>query len=399
VTADLYERRLRVVPREHGVDVRRPFERASRAGHQRDGPALAVAVHARGRKRVADQVAVGDPRQVDAAGRGEAVPLPQARVHLEQLVPAVARVAHELDLRDAVEVESPQESEPVLDDLVHPERLAGARAAHVAPRLAQLVPGEEPERLAVPVEVAAERVHLLGAARDQLLHHRLVRSRGLVRALELDGGLAAEELALVAAPEADVGRRLDDEREADFLAGGTRFLGRGRVQRARDRHAGRLGRLELVALALDLLQHVPAREREAVALAEHVGMAGDGVQVLVVGGEDRKDVVGFLRNRAKRLDEALLVVERVRSDAGLRVPRAQAERVRAVVDREHAQALPPERADRREAVDPGDLDDHGRAPPRHPRESSYAPEAVAAGASVPRAGRSRAAGAGADRRP
>ena len=122
--------------------------------------------------------------------------------------------------------ERAQQREPVLDHLVHPERLAGARAAHEAARLAQLVPGEEAERLAVAVEVAAERVHLLGAARDQLLHHRLVRRRELVRALELGGVLAAEELALVAAPEADVGRRLHDEREADLLAGSMRLVGR-----------------------------------------------------------------------------------------------------------------------------------------------------------------------------
>src|SRR6185369_10053849 len=107
-----------------------------------------------------------------------------------------------------------------------PERLAGPRASHVAARLAQLVAGEEAERLALSVEVAAQRVHLLRAARDQLLHHRLVRRRELVRTLELGRRLAAEELALVAAPEADIGGRLDDEREADLVAGGARLLGR-----------------------------------------------------------------------------------------------------------------------------------------------------------------------------
>src|SRR5690349_17474061 len=173
VSADLHERRLRVVAREYRVDVRRPLEGASRSRHQRDRPALAVAVHPRGWDRIADQVAIRDPRQVDAARRGEAVPLPQARVHLEQLVAAVARVAHELDLRDAVEIERTQEREAVLDDFLHPERLAGPGAAHVAAGLAQLVPGEEAERLALAVEVAAERPHLIRSARDQLLHHRL----------------------------------------------------------------------------------------------------------------------------------------------------------------------------------------------------------------------------------
>src|SRR4029077_15362666 len=130
-------------------------------------------------------------------------------------------------------------------------------AAYVAAGLAQLVSGEEPERLALAVEVAAERVHLLGAGRDQLLHHRLVRGRELVRVVELDRRLAAEELTLVAAPEADVRRRLDDQREADFVRRRARLLGRGRVEGARHRDARGLRGLELVALALDLLQHLP----------------------------------------------------------------------------------------------------------------------------------------------
>src|SRR5262245_21789007 len=105
MAADLHERRLRIVPSEDRVDVRRPLDCVSRARHQRDRPALAVAVHPSGRERVADQVAIGDPREVDAARRRETVPLPQARIHLQELVAAVARVAHELDLRDSVESE------------------------------------------------------------------------------------------------------------------------------------------------------------------------------------------------------------------------------------------------------------------------------------------------------
>ena len=146
-----------------------------------------------------------------------------------------------------------------------------------------------------------------------------MRRGELVCALQLGGRLAAEELALVAAPEAHVDRRLDHQREADLLAGGPRLLGRARIERARDLDPGRYGRLELVALALDLLQHVPARERKAVALAEHAGVARDRVQVLVVGGEDRQDVPGLLADRAKRLDEAVLIVQRVGSEACLRI--------------------------------------------------------------------------------
>src|SRR5205823_9907834 len=165
-------------------------------------------VHPGRRQRIADEVAIGDVREVDTAGGGEAVPLPEPGVDLEQLVAPVARVAHHLDLRDAVETERTQEGEPLLDDLLHPYRLADPGAAHVAARLAQLAAREEPERSPVAVEVAAERVHLLRGAGNELLHHRLVRRGGFVGALELGRRLAAEELAPMAAPEADVRRRL-----------------------------------------------------------------------------------------------------------------------------------------------------------------------------------------------
>src|SRR5205807_408481 len=193
------------------------------------------------------------------------------------------------------------EGESLLDDLFHPKRFADARAAHVAAGLAQLAAREEPEGLAVAVKVAAQRVHLLGAARNQLLHHGFVRRGGLVGTVEIGCGLTAKELAPMAAPEADVRGRLDDQRAAERLA-------------------------------------------------------------------------GLLCERAKRGDEAVLVVERIGRQARLRVPRPEAERERPVVDREHAKSPASERADRREPVHPGDLDDHGRALTRHPRESSYAPE-------------------------
>src|SRR5207302_1871580 len=184
------------------------------------------------------------------------------------LVAPVARVAHHLDLRDAVEAERAQEGETLLDDLLHPYRLADPGAAHVAARLAQLAAREEPERPALAVEVAAERVHLLRGTRNEHLHHRLVRPGGYVSALELGRRLAAEELAPMAAPEADVRRRLDDQRKAEFLAGCERLVRRMRIARERDGNADGFRRLELVALALDPLQNLPARKGKAVALGE-----------------------------------------------------------------------------------------------------------------------------------
>ena len=147
--------------------------------------------------------------------------------------------------------------------------------------------GEEAERLSVAVQVAAEREQLLVAARDELLHHRLVRRRVVVGALELGGALAAEELAPVGPPEADVGRWLDEDGKAELLSCGERLLARTGVERARDRNSDRVRRLELVTLALDALEDIPAREREAVALVERPGVPRDRVQVLVVSGEDR----------------------------------------------------------------------------------------------------------------
>src|SRR5205085_8727461 len=101
---------------------------------------------------------------------------------------------------------------------------------------------------------------------------------------ELGRVLAAEELHVVRAPEADVRSRLDDQRKAKLGARRLRFLCRARVEGARDGEADRLGGVELVALRLDVLEHVPARKREAVTLLELAGVTGERVEVLVVRG-------------------------------------------------------------------------------------------------------------------
>src|SRR5436305_1167054 len=124
------------------------------------------------------------------------------RVDLHQLEGTVARVALELPLREAVERERAQQLQALLDDLVHPERLADAAGADARRRLSQLAPTEEAERLAVGAQVRAERVELVVAARDQLLHERLVRLGLRVGLLGVRPGLAAEGLALEASLEA-----------------------------------------------------------------------------------------------------------------------------------------------------------------------------------------------------
>ena len=76
------------------------------------------------------------------------------------------------------------------------------------------------------------------------------------------------------------------------------------------------------------------------------------------------------RYRLERGDEARLVVERIGREPRFGIPRPKAKCVRPVVERDDAQPLPAERANRAEAVYPADFRDHGRALPRHPGESS-----------------------------
>src|SRR6266576_1180500 len=100
---------LEIVQREDAVDVREALERRRLLRHERDRPALAAAVRGRRRAALAQEVPVGGERHVDTARAGEAVPLPQPRVDLDQLEHAVARIALPLDLRDSVEAELAQQ--------------------------------------------------------------------------------------------------------------------------------------------------------------------------------------------------------------------------------------------------------------------------------------------------
>ena len=206
---------LGIVEREDRLDVRRSLEGGALARQQRDRPAPVLAL---GRHRCgapAEQVEVRDAREVDSERGGQPVPEPEARVHLHELEAAVARIALELHLRDAVEVEGPEQAQGRVHRLLHPDGLADAARADAGRRLAELAAAEEAEDGAVGGDVAADGVQLVVAARDELLHHRLERLRVGVRALELFGRLAAEGLAAKAAPEAVGVRRLDEQRVAD----------------------------------------------------------------------------------------------------------------------------------------------------------------------------------------
>ena len=174
-----------VVEREDGLDVRRPLERRALAGQQGDRPAAVLALGGQRGAAPAEKVEVRDAGEVHAERRCEAVPEPEAGIDLHELVAAVARVALELHLRDAVEVESTEQSQRGVDVLLHPDRFAHAAGSDAGRRLAELAAAEQPQHGAVGSEVAADCVQLIVAARDQLLHHRLERLGVGVRALEL----------------------------------------------------------------------------------------------------------------------------------------------------------------------------------------------------------------------
>src|SRR5207237_1255148 len=76
---------LEIVGGEDCVCVRWALRRRSLAGKERDRPAFAVSVHLGLGRRLADQIGVGESRQIHPAGGGKTVPLPESRVDLHQL--------------------------------------------------------------------------------------------------------------------------------------------------------------------------------------------------------------------------------------------------------------------------------------------------------------------------
>ena len=247
-----------------------------------------------------------------------------------------------------------QEPQARVDDVLHPDGLADAARADLGRDLDQLPAGEEPERLAVCPEVAAEAVELVVPTRHQLLDHR---PEGLcvgVRPLDLDRRLAAEGLSTELTLEADRVLRLDEHGEAQFLGcrarlGAARWIARlGHVDLRGDR------RFELAALVLDRLEHVPGRERKQEA-REAVPVARECVQGRVVGREDDGGRSGLLHSG----HESVLVGGRVGRPDRRREARAEAEGTGPVIERQHGDPGPPERANRGQAVDPADIDDEG----------------------------------------
>ncbi len=327
-----------------------PFGTAGRSpGHERDRPATLLAVHRSGHDVLSGQVAVGDQRHVDSARRCEPVPLPEPRVDLHQLVAPVARIALELDLGDAVEAQRAQEAQPGVDDLLDPDRLADSTRPHHRRDLQDLPSREEPERLAVLPQVAAEAVQLVVAAGDQLLDHRCEVLGVAVGAVDLGSGLRAERLAVELPLEPHRMGRLDQDGVAELVPRRTRLGRRLRIARLGNVDAGLRRRLELEALVLDPFEHVPRRKGEAKPV-EPIAIAGDRVERRVVGRQQDTRLL-----RSERFDECLRLDGRVRGGNGPGVARAKPERAGSMVDREHGDPGAPERADRRQPVHPGDV--------------------------------------------
>ena len=138
-----------------------------------------------------------------------------------------------------------------------------------------------------------------------------------------------------------------------------RLPGGRRVARLRDGHAAADRDLELVALALDPLEHLPGGRARPEGAAQVGRPAGEHVHVLVMGGEGGHRRLERLAQPGQGGDEAVLVDAGIRRDDRRRVAGAEAERPRAVVDRERAHAVAAERADRGEAVHPADVGDDG----------------------------------------
>ena len=260
------------------------------------------------------------------------MPLPQARIDLHQLEATVALVPLELHLREAVVVERTEQAQRRVDDLLHPDRFADTARADSGGRLLQLPPAEDAERAPVPGQIAADAVEGAVSARDELLHHRLELLRACVGPLQLARRLAPERLPPETPLEADRVARLHERREAELLSGRPCLGRRAGMARLRDVESGSGLPLELRALALNVHEPIPRRKGSQQGFVE---VPGERVQRRVVGREDGQGRAALPGKRPHRLDEPGLVLHRIGDEDGLRIPRAEAERARPVVERKH----------------------------------------------------------------
>ena len=254
-----------------------------------------------------------------------------------------------------------EEAETRLGELGHPLAHGHAHVAEPRRVLAQLVAAELRQRPALRVQVRAERVQLLVAARHDVLQHQRAAVVDLgVDLAELAGGADLEHVPAEPGLERQRLDRLEDAREADLLHAALE-VGRGVDEHRLGRvHAGAPGRLHLGALVVQPLHGLPARERDEVVRVEAVGVPGDRPDVLVVRREEDALAREAPAEVFEERDEGLLVLRRVRADHAGGKPGAQPDGARVRVQREQRHAFGREVAQDVEAVRPGDLEDERR---------------------------------------
>src|SRR5580765_6644940 len=277
------------------------------------------------------------------------MPLPQPRVDLHQLEAAVARIALELDLRQAVVAECLEEPQRRVDGLLHPDSFAHAAGADARRGLAQLPSREDSERKTRSRQVAADGVERVVSAGNQLLHHRSELLGARVGLRDLVERRAAKRLFAETLFEADRVLGLDEHRQAELLGRAAGLLRRTGIVRAGRVDACERCRVELLALALHALEQVPrGKGSKELQVAE---MLRDQVELAIVRWKDDD-----LAERTDRGDEPLRVRAGISAQKRLGVARAKPERARTMVDGENADASAAERANRREPVDPANVD-------------------------------------------
>src|SRR5436309_319705 len=108
--------------------------------------------------RAAGEIVVGDSGQVELAPHRDAAPDRQARVHLDELQLAVARIADKLDMGEALVPDVPEQLQPLLLDLRLTPGLEDRARSEAERPLANLPAGDAGERLSLPADVGQQRI-------------------------------------------------------------------------------------------------------------------------------------------------------------------------------------------------------------------------------------------------
>src|SRR5438477_258716 len=229
---DQLSERTRIVGVPDGVhDLARCGKKRPRLSEQRVvalvDPAKSVSGFG-GARRLADRLAVREPRQVHAARDRQTDPFPDTGIDVEKQMLLSRRVPDELNLADPVVAEGFQNRASALDDLgdlLADDEASGAEAFRI---LLELSSDERAAELAIRRDVRAERVEAAGWHVDDLLGDAREIRRLAREAHELCRVLSAEHFHAEPVVEAPLLGGLHDRRVADPPRG----------ERTRDGEAG-----------------------------------------------------------------------------------------------------------------------------------------------------------------